>query len=158
MPQPRDMTNGEFRIFRDHFCKSRHEWVIEEDICRDTLWELDRKLDCSEETRKKMLDDLAANIVDFIEKRMRHLMREEFETIRALDHTPRQKVEAYRRHIEFYEKCYKQTMGEIDRFDEEHPLHPIGSATKDHARKGYAHFETLANTYIEMLALELTQK
>ena len=143
-----------FRSFRDTFCQSRHTWTVEKDICYDSLRKLDERLERSDGVRAKALDRLAENMIDFIEKRIRHLMREEFDTIRKQEHPPSKKVENFRKHIAFYDECYRQSVSEIERFDHEHPLHPVSDETLYHARSGYAHFGTLAMTYRDMLVPE----
>jgi hypothetical protein len=143
-----------FRSFRDAFCQSRHTWRVEKNICYESLVKLDERLECSDKARAKALDGLAENMIDFIDKRIRYLMREEFDAIRKEEHPPARKVELFKKHIDFYDECYKQSVSEIERFATEHPLHPVCEETLYHCRSGYAHFGTLAMTYLDMLVPE----
>jgi hypothetical protein len=144
-----------FRSFREVFCKSRHEWRVEKDICYDALRGLDETLDGFGKREKiEALDKLAAQMNDFIDQRIRYLMREEFDAIRKQARPPFKKVEAFKKHITFYDECYHQSVSEIEKFAEEHPLHPIGEETLYHCRSGFAHFGTLAMTYLDMLMPE----
>ncbi|WP_457596635.1 hypothetical protein [Hydrogenimonas sp.] len=159
MPELPNSVIDHFRRFRDRFCQKRHKWEIEKGLCLAMLESLDADLTKEgyiESMKRKALDHLALNMIDFIEKRFRFLMREEFEAIHGRDFPPRQKVELFKKHIDFYNACYAGSLDEIETFSENHPLHPVSRETFKHARTGLAHFGTLALAYLDMMVPEFS--
>ena len=148
--------DDQFHLFQRELAEALQRDEVVSHLCLARLHELDGRLeDAEDETRRKYLNRLSMAMTEYAQTRLRHMAREDFEKLHDKEHLEDEVFETYRRRVTKYDSCFKNTLDDLVRFNEEHPLHPVEEETFRFTRTGLVHFEQIIQTYIRILEFKL---
>lgn len=110
--------------------------------------------DTPEEERRRILDALAEEMVEYADRRLSREAKRVYESARLAGELDTAGYEHYREELFFFDQCFKNVHEELERFTQMHSENPLGEERLRQSREALIRFEQLIQTYVRLLELQ----
>ncbi len=145
--------------YRD-FQRMFHECVasgrMDENLCYDALVGFEESLHASKWLKKDAINDFIGTMIECIDNHLRFALRKNFEEIQrsgAVDERLLSRFDGLGLH---YDHCFRTALENFERFGSSREADFVESI--ECAKKRYAQFSTILNTYRDLLEMETSRR